>query len=40
MDQGEIADAVAAYALRTARSIVDSFGPRPPASDAERRAQE
>ena len=40
MDQGEIADAVADYALRTARWIVDSFGPRPPASEGERRAQE
>ncbi len=38
MHRPEMVEAVADYVLETARHVVDSFGPRPPASEGERRA--
>lgn len=35
----DLADNTADYVLQTARQVVDSFGPRPPGSDGEERAQ-
>ena len=36
----KVVDDCTDYVLRTARHVVDTFGPRPPASDGEQRAQQ
>ncbi len=40
MHSHDIVDPVADYVLKTARHVVDSFGPRPPASGGEQQAQQ